>query len=124
MVGSHQDALISGTGAHRGESVHVLCAGDTGNAVEGKGGNTLSGELLHHLVVHGRGGVDEGDEVLAFVHHLNLVLAQLLVEERLFHLQDHVGLLVDFLGVVEQFGTGGCIVLVVIEGTVACGLFY
>ena len=119
MIGSHQDTLVAGAGGHRGEGVHVLCAGDAGNTIEGDGGDSLGGESAHHLVIDGRCRVDKGNEHLPAVHHIDLVRLLLLIEERLLHLQYHLGTIVYFLRVADHSGAFAYVVLVMKEGTIA-----
>ena len=47
---------------------------------------TALGQVLHHLVVGGRRGVDEGNQVLAGAHHVHLVDGQFLIKQRLLDL--------------------------------------
>ena len=124
VVGCHDHTLVSGAGTHRGECVHILSAGDTGYTIEGEGYDAVVGELLHHLMIDGGGGVDEGDQHLPLVHHVCLILLQLLIEERLLDLEDHVGLVEELLGIGHQLGTGSLVVLVVVEGGLSCTCLY
>ena len=71
-------------------------------------------------MVDGGSGVDEGDEDLALVHHIHFVLLLGLVHKGLLHLEDHLGAVVDLLGIVNHLCTFTDIVLVVIEGAVTC----
>ena len=63
--------------------------------------------------------MDEGDEVLALVHHIHLVFALRLIEQGLLDLQDQLRPVIDLLGVGDHFGAFLYIVLIVVEGTVA-----
>ena len=75
-------------------------------------------------MIDGGGGVDEGDQHLTLVHHVCLILLQLLIEERLLDLEDHVGLVEELLGIGHQLGTGSLVVLVVVEGGLSCTCLY
>ena len=65
-------------------------------------------------MVHRRGWVDEGDQVLPLVHHIDLMLAKLLVKEWLLDLDDDLRTAVDLLRSLYQLSTSCLIVLVVI----------
>ena len=59
--------------------------------------------------------MDEGDEVLAFVHQVNLMLLQLLVEQRLFYLQNELCLGVELGCVGQHCCSGSSVLLVMIQ---------
>ena len=63
--------------------------------------------------------MDKGDKHLSAVHHVNLVLLLLLIEERLLNLQYHLGAVINFLRIADHSGTLANIVLVMEESTVA-----
>ena len=56
--------------------------------------------------------MDEGDDVLAFMHHVDLGAALLLVEQGLLHLQDHVRARIEVSYVRHHLCAGGRIGLV------------
>ena len=97
VVRGHQRAFITGDGRHGRQRVHGLRAGNTRNAFDGHADDALGSHFPDHIVVDRRGRVDEGDEVLAFMHHVDLVLLRVFVEQRLFDLQDQFGPVIDFL---------------------------
>ena len=84
----------------------------------------MLGEFLHHLVVHRRSRVNERYEILPLVHHLYLVLAERLVEQRLLHLEDYLSIVIDLNRAVNHLGASLDIVLVVIERAVARRLLH
>ena len=124
-VGSgHQHALIASHGAHGREGVHILGAGDAGHTVQSEADNALLRHILDHLMVHGRGGMDEGDDVLTGMHHVDLGAALLLVEQGLLDLQDHVRAGVQVGNVRHHLGTSRCIGFVSEESADASAVFH
>ena len=67
--------------------------------------------------------MQEGDQVLTVTHHFCFVLVHLVVEQRLFHLQDNVSLGKDFLNIVNNLAAGFNIGAVSKESAVARALF-
>ena len=68
--------------------------------------------------------MDEGDQVLAPAHQVDLMHAQLLIEQRLLDLKDHVAAVIDLLGAIQQFRACGSIVLIMKIGPRAGALFH
>ena len=56
--------------------------------------------------------MDEGDQVLPLVHHVDLMLAKLLVEEWLLDLDDDLRTAVDLLGSLYQLSASCLIILI------------
>ena len=108
-IGGHDHAFISSAGAHGGQRVHALCSGNTGDTVQSQGDDLFGGHFLDHFMVDGGSGVDEGDQVLAFMHHIHFVEALCFVKQRLFYLQNDVGFRKDFRNVIHQGGARFCI---------------
>ena len=124
VAGSHEHALVTGDSGHGGQGVHGLSAGDTGDTVEGEGDAAGVAELLHGLAVHGSGGMQEGDEVLAVTEHFGFVLANFFVEEGFLNLQDDVGLGEDFVGAFDDGSASGHVFFIAEEGLVASTLLH
>ena len=123
VVCAHEHALIACTGAHRGQSVHGLCAGDTRYAVKGKTDNACRRHIFDHLVVYGRRGVNERNNILTFVHHLDFVFALFFVEERFLNFQDNVGFCKNFFAIFKNGCACGKIILVMVVRAFACAFF-
>ena len=68
-------------------------------------------------MVDGGSGVDEGDEVLTLMHHVDLMDALLLIEQGLLDLQNDVGALVQLGNVSDHLSTGRGVVSVGKEST-------
>lgn len=63
--------------------------------------------------------MQEGDQVLPVAQHVAFVLVHVLVEQRLFHLEDHIGFGEDFFRAVDQGRACVHILLIREKGTLA-----
>ena len=75
-------------------------------------------------MIHGRSRVNESNEDLAFVHHINLVFTKSLVHQRLLDLENHLCTVINLLGIVNQFGASLEVIFIMIQGAVACVALY
>ena len=124
VVGGHEHALVAGHGAHGGQGVHALGAGNTRNAVQGEADAAGVAQFFHGFAVHRGGGVQEGDQVLSVAQHVAFVLVHVLVEQGLFHLEDDIGLGKDFLRAIHQGRARGHIFRVGEERAFAGGFLH
>ena len=74
-------------------------------------------------MVYRRGRVNKGDDILPLVHHINLMNPHLLIEKRLFYLNNDVATVVNLLRTINKLGSCLFILFVVIESAFA-GTFF